>query len=129
MSFITDLFRFWKAFFIFPPQAPIKSAATQPATQIDMHCKHSTLIHMPLAKGCIAHHLPKHPLHSHKIITNPRPFLMPYNCVLFKGALLLHVVNVSMIAIHNFAYLVFRGLGPSSHLIWLKNKKSHKVRY
>ena len=43
--------------------------------------------HLPLALACSAHHTPIHPLHACKIINNPWPLLMPYNCALFLGLL------------------------------------------
>ena len=45
--------------------------------------------HTDYWQACTEHHPPTHPLHTNKIIINPWPLYMPYNCALFLGSLLL----------------------------------------
>ena len=72
--------------FFFLTQIISHSTRPAPKTEQTHHHQHT---HMLTALACTEHHLPMHPLHTCKIITNPRPLLMPYNWVLFVGSLLI----------------------------------------
>ena len=72
--------------FFFLTQIISHSTRPAPQTKQTHHHQHT---HMLTALAYTEHHLPMHPLHTCKIINNPRPLPMPYNWVLFVGSLLM----------------------------------------